>query len=69
MQIDAAVAEAFLAALALAGLEASLQAIEQSTPTTLARFRDVERALHAQSAEQQCVAAHSRVMPTKNGFI
>src|SRR5262250_2404339 len=42
VQIDAAVAEAFLAALAPAGVEASLQAIEQfeaDHETTLAQFR------------------------------
>ena len=48
VQIDAAVAAAFLAALAPAGLAASLQAIEQleaDHETTLAQFRrDLERA-------------------------
>ncbi len=58
VQIDAAVAEAFLAALAPAGLEASLQAIEQfdaDHETTLAQFRrDVERARYnAQRAERR----------------
>ncbi|MCK1710469.1 recombinase family protein [Bradyrhizobium sp. 143] len=58
VQIDAAVAEAFLAALAPAGLEASLQAIEQfdaGHETTLAQFRrDVERARYnAQRAERR----------------
>ena len=58
MQIDAAVAEAFLAALAPAGLEASLQAIEQfeaDHETTLAQFRrDVERARYnTQRAERR----------------
>src|SRR6202007_157407 len=57
-QIDAAVAEAFLAALAPAGLEASLQAIEQfeaDHETTLMQFRrDVERARYnAQRAERR----------------
>ncbi|MBV8321037.1 MAG: recombinase family protein, partial [Hyphomicrobiales bacterium] len=58
VQIDAAVTEAFLAALAPAGLEASLQAIEQfdaDHETTLAQFRrDVERARYnAQRAERR----------------
>ena len=58
VQIDAAVAEAFLAALAPAGVEASLQAIEQldaDHETTLAQFRrDVERARYnAQRAERR----------------
>ncbi|MET4023276.1 recombinase zinc beta ribbon domain-containing protein [Bradyrhizobium sp. S3.2.12] len=58
VQIDAAVAEAFLAALAPAGLEASLQAIEQfdaDHETALAQFRrDVERARYnAQRAERR----------------
>ncbi|WP_213291102.1 zinc ribbon domain-containing protein [Bradyrhizobium sp. sGM-13] len=58
VQIDAAVAEAFLAALAPAGLQASLQAIEQfdaDHETTLAQFRrDVERARYnAQRAERR----------------
>src|SRR5271165_4205637 len=58
VQIDAAVAEAFVAALAPAGLEASLQAIEQfdaDHETTLAQFRrDVERARYnAQRAERR----------------
>jgi hypothetical protein len=58
VQIDAAVAEAFLAALAPAGLEASLQAIEQfeaDHETTLMQFRrDVERARYnAQRAERR----------------
>ncbi|MGZ5178493.1 MAG: recombinase family protein [Burkholderiales bacterium] len=58
VQIDAAVAEAFLSALAPAGLEASLQAIEQfdaDHETTLAQFRrDVERARYnAQRAERR----------------
>lgn len=58
VQIDAAVAEAFLAALAPAGLTASLQAIEQleaDHETTLAQFRrDVERARYgAQRAERR----------------
>ena len=58
VQIDAAVAEAFLAALAPAGVEASLQAIEQfeaDQETTLAQFRrDVERARYnAQRAERR----------------
>jgi DNA invertase Pin-like site-specific DNA recombinase len=57
-QIDAAVAAAFLAALAPAGLTASLQAIEQleaDHETTLAQFRrDVERARYgAQRAERR----------------
>jgi Recombinase/Recombinase zinc beta ribbon domain len=58
VQIDAAVVEAFLAALAPAGLEASLQAIEQfeaDHETTLAQYRrDVERARYnAQRAERR----------------
>jgi len=58
VQIDAAVAEAFLSALAPAGLEASLQAIEQfeaDHETTLMQFRrDVERARYnAQRAERR----------------
>ncbi len=58
VQIDAAVTEAFLAALAPAGLEASLQAIEQfeaDHETTLVQFRrDVERARYnAQRAERR----------------
>ncbi|MDF0499055.1 zinc ribbon domain-containing protein [Bradyrhizobium yuanmingense] len=58
VQIDVAVAEAFLAALAPAGLEASLRAIEQfdaDHATTLAQFRrDVERARYnAQRAERR----------------
>src|SRR6201982_1762165 len=58
VQIDAAVAEAFLAALAPAGLKASLQAIEQfdaDHETTLMQFRrDVERARYnAQRAERR----------------
>ncbi len=58
VQIDAAVAEAFLVALAPAGLEASLQAIEQfeaNQETTLMQFRrDVERARYnAQRAERR----------------
>ncbi|WP_202948155.1 MULTISPECIES: recombinase family protein [Bradyrhizobium] len=58
VQIDAAVAQAFLAALAPAGLEASLQAIEQfdaDHETTLAQFRrDVARARYnAQRAERR----------------
>ncbi len=58
VQIDAAVADAFLAALAPAGVEASLQAIEQfdaDHETTLAQFRrDVERARYnAQRAERR----------------
>jgi len=58
VQIDAAVAEAFLAALAPAGLEALLQAIEQfeaDHETTLMQFRrDVERARYnAQRAERR----------------
>jgi len=58
VQIDAAVAETFLSALAPAGLEASLQAIEQfdaDHETTLAQFRrDVERARYnAQRAERR----------------
>ena len=58
VQIDAAVAEAFLAALAPAGLEASLQAIEQfeaDHETTLAQFRrDIERARYnTQRAERR----------------
>jgi len=58
VQIDAAVAGAFLAALAPAGLEASLQAIEQfeaDHETTLMQFRrDVERARYnAQRAERR----------------
>jgi len=58
VQIDAAVAESFLAALAPAGLEASLQAIEQfeaDHETTLMQFcRDVERARYnAQRAERR----------------
>ena len=57
-QIDAAVAAAFLAALAPAGLEASLKAAEQleaDHETTLAQFRrDVERARYgAQRAERR----------------
>ncbi len=58
VQIDTAVAEAFLAALAPAGLSASLGAIEQleaDHETTLAQFRrDVERAQYgAQRAERR----------------
>nr|WP_210345540.1 recombinase family protein [Bradyrhizobium sp. CCBAU 53421] len=58
VQIDAAVVEAFLAALEPAGLEASLQAIEQfdaDHETTLAQFRrDVERARYnARRAERR----------------
>src|SRR6516165_8716753 len=58
VQIDAAVTEAFLAALAPAGLEASLQAIDQfeaDHETTLAQFRrDVERARYnTQRAERR----------------
>jgi DNA invertase Pin-like site-specific DNA recombinase len=58
VQIDAAVAGAFLAALAPAGLSASLEAIEQleaDHETTLAQFRrDVERAQYgAQRAERR----------------
>jgi DNA invertase Pin-like site-specific DNA recombinase len=58
VQIDAAVTEAFLAALAPAGLEASLQAVDQfeaDHETTLAQFRrDVERARYtAQRAERR----------------
>jgi DNA invertase Pin-like site-specific DNA recombinase len=58
VQIDAAVAEAFLAALVPAGLEASLEAIKQfeaDHETTLAQFRrDVERARYnAQRAERR----------------
>lgn len=58
VQIDAAVAEAFLAALAPAGVEASLQAIEQfdaDHEATLAQFRrDVERVRYqAQRAERR----------------
>ena len=58
VQIDAAVVEAFLAALAPAGVEASLQAIEQfdaDHETTLAQFRrDVERARYnAQRADRR----------------
>jgi uncharacterized protein YndB with AHSA1/START domain len=58
VQIDAAVANAFLAALAPAGLEASLEAIgqfEADHETTLAQFRrDVERARYnAQRAERR----------------
>ena len=58
VQIDAAVVEAFLAALAPAGLEASLQAVEQfeaDHETTLAQYRrDVERARYnAQRAERR----------------
>jgi DNA invertase Pin-like site-specific DNA recombinase len=58
VQIDAAVAEAFLAALAPAGMQASLQALEQldaDQETTLAQFRrDVERARYnAQRAERR----------------
>lgn len=58
VQIDAAVAAAFLAALAPAGLSASLEAIEQleaDHETTLAQFRrDVERAQYgAQRAERR----------------
>jgi DNA invertase Pin-like site-specific DNA recombinase len=58
VQIDAAVAEAFLAALAPAGLAASLQALEQlqaDHQSTLAQFRrDVERARYsAQKAERR----------------
>ena len=57
-QIDAAVAAAFLAALAPAGLAAALQAAEQleaDHDTTLAQFRrDVERARYeAQRAERR----------------
>lgn len=58
VQIDAAVAAAFLAALAPAGLAASLQATEQleaDHETTLAQFkRDIERARYgAQRAERR----------------
>jgi DNA invertase Pin-like site-specific DNA recombinase len=58
VQIDAAVARAFLAALAPAGVAASLKAIEQfeaDHETTLAQFRrDVERARYtAQRAERR----------------
>jgi DNA invertase Pin-like site-specific DNA recombinase len=58
VQIDAAVAEAFLAALAPAGMHASLQALEQldtDQESTLAQFRrDVERARYnAQRAERR----------------
>jgi len=58
VQIDAAVAAAFLAALAPAGLAASLKATEQleaDHETTLAQFkRDVERARYgAQRAERR----------------
>ena len=58
LQIDAAVAAAFLAALAPAGLEASLQAAEQleaDHETTVEQFRrDVERARYgAQRAERR----------------
>jgi len=58
VQIDAAVAAAFLAALAPAGLAASLQATEQleaDHQTTLAQFRrDLERARYgAQRAERR----------------
>lgn len=58
VQIDAAVAAAFLAALAPAGLTASLQATEQleaDHETTLAQFkRDIERARYgAQRAERR----------------
>jgi hypothetical protein len=58
VQIDAAVAEAFLAALAPAGMQASLQALEQldaDQQSTLAQFRrDVERARYnAQRAERR----------------
>lgn len=57
-QIDAAVAEVFLAALAPAGMDASLQAIEQfeaDHEATLTQFRrDVERARYqAQRAERR----------------
>jgi hypothetical protein len=57
-QIDAAVAAAFLAALAPAGLAAALQAaaqLEADHATTLAQFRrDVERARYeAQRAERR----------------
>ncbi len=58
LQIDTAVADAFLAALAPAGVEASLRAVEQfeaDHETTLAQFRrDVERARYsAQRAERR----------------
>ena len=58
VQIDAAVARAFLAALAPAGISASLEAIEQfeaDHETTLAQFRrDLERARYsAQRAERR----------------
>jgi len=58
VQIDAAIAEAFLAALVPAGLEASLEAIKQfeaDHETALAQFRrDVERARYnAQRAERR----------------
>jgi DNA invertase Pin-like site-specific DNA recombinase len=58
VQIDAAVVDAFLAALAPAGLDASLQAVEQfeaDHETTLAQYRrDVERARYnAQRAERR----------------
>jgi hypothetical protein len=76
VQIDAAVAEAFLAALAPGGLEASLQAIAQfdvDHETTLAQFRrDVERARYnAQRAERRYRAVDridsSRVDSKQNG--
>ena len=62
VQIDAAVADAVLAALAPAGLAASLKALEQleaDHQTTLAQFRhDVERARYsAQKAERRYRAA------------
>jgi DNA invertase Pin-like site-specific DNA recombinase len=69
VQIDAAVARAFLAALAPAGLNAALKAIEQfeaDHETTLAQFRrDVERARYsAQRAERRyrAVDAENRLV-------
>jgi hypothetical protein len=69
VQIDAAVARAFLAALAPAGLAAALKAIEQfeaDHETTLAQFRrDVERARYsAQRAERRyrAVDAENRLV-------
>lgn len=69
VQIDAAVAAAFLAALAPAGVEASLAAIgqcEADHETLLAQFRrDVERArYHAQRAERRyrAVDAENRLV-------
>jgi hypothetical protein len=70
-QIDAAVAAAFLAALAPAGLEASVKAAEQleaDHETTVEQFRrDVERARYgAQRAERRYRAVDPLCDPGKN---